>query len=110
MCLVAVLLCYSLCHVLLGFFFFFIDTATTEIYTLSLHDALPISWGPRRAPRHRAPGPGSGSGPALVRCGLPGRFSHRPRRFGPTADERRWPRTRRPARPGAARPPPPVPP
>src|SRR5437588_12341240 len=29
------------------FFFFFNDTATTEIYTLSLHDALPIS--PRRA-------------------------------------------------------------
>src|SRR2546430_11491328 len=27
------------------FFFFFNDTATTEIYTLSLHDALPISWG-----------------------------------------------------------------
>src|SRR3989441_11774073 len=26
------------------FFFFFNDTATTEIYTLSLHDALPI-WG-----------------------------------------------------------------
>src|SRR5438094_3032592 len=25
------------------FFFFFKDTATTEIYTLSLHDALPIS-------------------------------------------------------------------
>src|SRR5438309_9260798 len=25
-------------------FFFFNDTATTEIYTLSLHDALPISW------------------------------------------------------------------
>src|SRR4249920_4122567 len=25
-----------------GFFFFFNDTATTEIYTLSLHDALPI--------------------------------------------------------------------
>src|SRR5215469_17727436 len=31
------------------FFFFFNDTATTEIYTLSLHDALPIS------PRSRAP-------------------------------------------------------
>src|SRR5256885_11731976 len=31
------------------FFFFFNDTATTEIYTLSLHDALPIS----RAPRQR---------------------------------------------------------
>src|SRR5256885_10579364 len=30
-------------------FFFFNDTATTEIYTLSLHDALPIS-GRRRAP------------------------------------------------------------
>src|SRR2546429_5685710 len=29
------------------FFFFFNDTATTEIYTLSLHDALPISAQPR---------------------------------------------------------------
>src|SRR5256885_4598686 len=28
---------------LVFFFFFFNDTATTEIYTLSLHDALPIS-------------------------------------------------------------------
>src|SRR2546426_12191249 len=27
----------------LNLFFFFNDTATTEIYTLSLHDALPIS-------------------------------------------------------------------
>src|SRR2546426_9055913 len=27
-------------------FFFFNDTATTEIYTLSLHDALPISFSP----------------------------------------------------------------
>ena len=27
-----------------GWVFFFNDTATTEIYTLSLHDALPISW------------------------------------------------------------------
>src|SRR5260370_4173009 len=32
------------------FFFFFNDTATTEIYTLSLHDALPISRR-RRTPR-----------------------------------------------------------
>src|SRR6266487_4479762 len=31
--------------------FFFNDTATTEIYTLSLHDALPISAG-HRAPRY----------------------------------------------------------
>src|SRR6516165_2706615 len=29
---------------LIFFFFFFNDTATTEIYTLSLHDALPISF------------------------------------------------------------------
>src|SRR3712207_7222042 len=28
-------------------FFFFNDTATTEIYTLSLHDALPIFWARR---------------------------------------------------------------
>src|SRR2546422_11598886 len=33
--LIRVLYCFS--------FFFFNDTATTEIYTLSLHDALPIS-------------------------------------------------------------------
>src|SRR3712207_7474541 len=32
-------------------FFFFNDTATTEIYTLSLHDALPIYM--QRAPRSR---------------------------------------------------------
>src|SRR2546430_16611032 len=30
-------------HALVFLFFFFNDTATTEIYTLSLHDALPIS-------------------------------------------------------------------
>src|SRR2546430_10013359 len=36
-------------------FFFFNDTATTEIYTLSLHDALPISAGLPRA-RARLPG------------------------------------------------------
>src|SRR5215467_16289954 len=42
------------------FFFFFNDTATTEIYTLSLHDALPISspsWRPCRSrppPRWRS--------------------------------------------------------
>src|SRR2546423_8256636 len=34
-------------------FFFFNDTATTEIYTLSLHDALPISSAWRRALRRR---------------------------------------------------------
>src|SRR5258708_39714939 len=39
-------------------FFFFNDTATTEIYTLSLHDALPISYEPvvpdRRGGRRQA--------------------------------------------------------
>src|SRR3712207_7960958 len=34
--------------------FFFNDTATTEIYTLSLHDALPISRGAGRCPRTRS--------------------------------------------------------
>src|SRR2546422_11361218 len=38
------------------YFFFFNDTATTEIYTLSLHDALPISAGERD-------GHGGGSSP-----------------------------------------------
>src|SRR3712207_7920316 len=38
-------------------FFFFNDTATTEIYTLSLHDALPISKTPRAGPRPQAPRP-----------------------------------------------------
>src|SRR5436309_15611045 len=39
--------------------FFFNDTATTLIYTLSLHDALPISWTARSArcrPPERVPG------------------------------------------------------
>src|SRR5687768_17763270 len=34
-----------ICLLLLFYFFFFNDTATTEIYTLSLHDALPICRG-----------------------------------------------------------------
>src|SRR5215211_8472095 len=34
-------------------FFFFNDTATTEIYTLSLHDALPIFAGARSRARRR---------------------------------------------------------
>src|SRR5256886_6745 len=42
---------FILFHVF-SFFFFFNDTATTEIYTLSLHDALPIfGSSPRRFPR-----------------------------------------------------------
>src|SRR3712207_6865336 len=37
------------------FFFFFNDTATTEIYTLSLHDALPICPAVVEDPRRRRP-------------------------------------------------------
>src|SRR5260370_19197842 len=55
-------------------FFFFNDTATTEIYTLSLHDALPISWS--RASANRAAwaccrpclAPGGGCGCAARDC------------------------------------------
>src|SRR5438093_5996135 len=39
------------------YFFFFNDTATTEIYTLSLHDALPISHAIRRDGRTHGAGP-----------------------------------------------------
>src|SRR5256885_3815327 len=50
------LLCYHMffslsCLTSIFFFFFFNDTATTEIYTLSLHDALPI-YGRRREDPH----------------------------------------------------------
>src|SRR3712207_9490970 len=47
------------------FFFFFNDTATTEIYTLSLHDALPISRGLRLVgdDRHHRRHLGGGGGP-----------------------------------------------
>src|SRR5258707_2150366 len=51
------------------FFFFFNDTATTEIYTLSLHDALPISdpARPRAVPEAVAGGAGL---PPAARGGL----------------------------------------
>src|SRR5258708_24596773 len=39
----ACFICLLSRRLLSSFFFFFNDTATTEIYTLSLHDALPIS-------------------------------------------------------------------
>src|SRR2546429_2860096 len=44
-----------------NFFFFFNDTATTEIYTLSLHDALPILIG-------LAGGGVAGAGRSSARC------------------------------------------
>src|SRR5438309_5762663 len=45
---------YTMYHGSLYLFFFFNDTTTTEIYTLSLHDALPI-W--RTSRRSRQAGP-----------------------------------------------------
>src|SRR5256885_6974840 len=52
-------------------FFFFNDTATTEIYTLSLHDALPI-WGFNTA--------GSSDGQVLI-------LKETPRMVSPTEDQ-----------------------
>src|SRR3712207_9127269 len=48
--------------------FFFNDTATTEIYTLSLHDALPISWRPQ----------GLGAPPSLGPISPAHRSKHQP--------------------------------
>src|SRR5438477_4361397 len=56
------------------FFFFFNATPTTEIYTLSLHDALPIS---RLDPRRR---PSSRRGSCALETGL-GRPGREPRRW-----------------------------
>src|SRR3712207_7673046 len=67
------------------FFFFFNDTATTEIYTLSLHDALPICG--RRRRRH-------GGWPGLP-ADDPGHASRRGVALGC--------RVRRPGRRGAVR-------
>src|SRR6266567_7001022 len=51
------------CYMFFFFFFFFNDTATTEIYTLSLHDALPIWTGVRRADVPESPPHPSGGEP-----------------------------------------------
>src|SRR5690348_17624135 len=66
---------YSVSHVHY-LFFFFNDTATTEIYTLSLHDALPI-WRSRPTPT---------SGPRTGRC--PGPRARRTSRCGSTGRRR----------------------
>src|SRR2546428_12758153 len=51
---------------LIIFFFFFNDTATTEIYTLPLHDALPISTSKRSGrPSAATSRPPSSSFPAI---------------------------------------------
>src|SRR3712207_7934119 len=45
----------DVCVLCAYYFFFFNDTATTEIYTLSLHDALPIFHQPSGGRRRNAP-------------------------------------------------------
>src|SRR5688572_31621824 len=62
---------FSFFYLVFFFFFFFNDTATTEIYTLSLHDALPIfphqPFRPVRAP----PGLAPPDRPALYHAAFP---------------------------------------
>src|SRR2546427_13306340 len=61
---------YSLairCMIIKQCFFFFNDTATTEIYTLSLHDALPI-FEPFEAGRQARSAGASASNGAVMRC------------------------------------------
>src|SRR3989449_8902537 len=66
------------------FFFFFNDTATTEIYTLSLHDALPICARRHRVRRER------GGAPRDVLVARPARVPlRRRRRRGPGPRRRR---------------------
>src|SRR5436305_4671203 len=57
-------------------YFFFNDTASTEIYTLSLHDALPISV--QRRPPQR-PVPGAGPPPPARGAGRPDHAARRGR-------------------------------
>src|SRR3712207_9250143 len=77
---------------LLSPFFFFNDTATTEIYTLSLHDALPISAIHARGRRARAGAAGPRAAPgrfprgrAAARAARPG--ARRPRHRLPRRSE-----------------------
>src|SRR5256885_14564487 len=76
------------------FFFFFNDTATTEIYTLSLHDALPIYVVPLMYTSVQNPGPP----PVMIRaepaahCSIPNArttpVAHRPSRSSSERDRK----------------------
>src|SRR6266511_6054616 len=58
----------SFCFSILLLFFFFNDTATTEIYTLSLHDALPINSRPPALLLLRRAKGGRTAGDAVNEC------------------------------------------
>src|SRR3990170_3984666 len=102
---------FGLFFVFFFFIFFFNDTATTEIYTLSLHDALPIWDGlpesrplpsPQRVPERRV----RPSHPAGRPEGnqAPGPGVSRPRRPPGTRVAADHPAERRPAAAGGPRP------
>src|SRR5689334_25237198 len=76
MTLQCVFLLSVLTYTFLFSFFFFNDTATTEIYTLSLHDALPISRPARHTP---APASRTAAGSGAGCC--------RPTRGSPRSEE-----------------------
>src|SRR3712207_7908816 len=65
-----------MCNSFVVSFFFFNDTATTEIYTLSLHDALPISLLDEELPAPSEALSGEGS---CRRWGTPPRSPRSPR-------------------------------
>src|SRR2546422_7642016 len=56
---------YMMLPLVLFFVFFFNDTATTEIYTLSLHDALPILTASETLGSRSSSDPGKTSAPSL---------------------------------------------
>src|SRR2546425_8158495 len=83
--------------VVLVLFFFFNDTATTEIYTLSLHDALPI-WDPGDRPLRRggvAGVPRHGGRGRTASRGWEGAVAHRHRAHRRTRADGRSPRPAR---------------
>src|SRR5687768_18321419 len=67
--------------------FFFNDTATTEIYTLSLHDALPIC---RRSSRARCAESRTPSTPATTTSSSPPPTVARSRRCRTRGPDRKW--------------------
>src|SRR5216683_6284876 len=89
------------CFFFLFFFFFFNDTATTEIYTLSLHDALPISC---RTPRPQCRPARDRARHRHLHHGGPGHVRHAVRPGGTPARAHRRQHPRRPGRRTGPRP------